>query len=144
RTDGRPERLEVGLARPADRPEAIRPLLALGLGGLGAGFGIERLQLEAVETDPVGQPLPPGRRAEAAGVADPLGRHGARPGTEAAIRLHPADSNIPEKTASEMAAAFSPPAAGWPPPATPRPILLFPPEPLAPEDEDTPPAAFLW
>ena len=54
RTDGRAERREVGLARPACRPEAIRPLLALRLGEIDAGFGIERLRLEAVAVEPLG------------------------------------------------------------------------------------------
>ena len=54
-------------------------------------------------------------------MADLLGRIGARLGLEALIRLHPADSHIPEKSATEMAAAFSAPAADWPPPAAPRP-----------------------
>ena len=143
--DGRTERREVGLARPADRPEAIRPLLALRLEGIEAGFGIERIRLEAVEAEP----LEPGRqakgkRAETEGFADLLGRLGARLGIEAVTRLHPADSHIPEKSALEMAAAFSAPAEGWPPPATPRPILIFPPEPITPEDDAVPPAAFVW
>ena len=47
RTDGKTALREVGLARPADRPEAIRPLLALKLGAIDAGFGIEVLRLEA-------------------------------------------------------------------------------------------------
>ena len=134
RTDGRAERREVGLARPACRPEAIRPLLALRLGEIDAGFGIERLRLEAVAVEP----LAAGKQAEARGFADLLGRLGARLGSEAMVRLHPADSHIPEKGASEMAAAFSAPAAHWPPPAAPRPILIFPPEPIAPEDAGIP------
>ena len=145
RTDGRAERREVGLARPADRPEAIRPLLALRLGEIDAGFGIERMRLEAVEVEPLAR----GRRAAADGrgseaFADLLGRLGARLGIEAVIRLHPADSHIPEKSATEMAAAFSAPAAHWPPPAAPRPILIFPPEPITPQDDAVPPAAFVW
>ena len=44
-------------------------------------------------------------------LADLLGRLGARLGLEALIRLHPADSHIPEKAATEMAAAFAAPAA---------------------------------
>jgi protein ImuB len=140
RTDGRAERREVGLARPADRPEAIRPLLALRLGEIDAGFGIERMRLEATEAEP----LAPGRQSEAEAFADLLGRLGARLGVEAVIRLHPADSHIPEKSATAMAAAFSAPAAHWPPPAAPRPILIFPPEPIAPEDDAVPPAAFVW
>ena len=54
RTDGRPELREVGLARPAARPEAIRPLLALKLGAVDAGFGIEVLRLEATLTEALG------------------------------------------------------------------------------------------
>ena len=53
RTDGRPEIREVGLARPADRPEAIRPLLALKLGEIDAGFGIEVMRLEAPAVEPL-------------------------------------------------------------------------------------------
>ncbi|HET9069420.1 MAG TPA: DNA polymerase Y family protein, partial [Amaricoccus sp.] len=74
RTDGRAERREVGLARPATRPEAIRRLLALGLGEIDAGFGIERLRLEAVEVEPVETGKPLGRREkrrqESQGFAD--------------------------------------------------------------------------
>jgi protein ImuB len=146
RTDGRAERREVGLARPACRPEAIRPLLALRLGEIDAGFGIERLRLEAVSVEALAAGGSRGARegAEADGFADLLGRLGARLGSEAVIRLHPADSHIPEKGATEMAAAFSEPAAHWPPPAAPRPILIFPPEPVTPEDAAVPPAAFVW
>ena len=133
----------MGLARPACRPEAIRPLLALRLGEIDAGFGIERLRLEAVAVEPAAQRAPAGGGARQ-GFADLLGRLGARLGCEAVVRLHPADSHIPEKGASEMAAAFSAPAAHWPPPAAPRPILIFPPEPIAPEDAGVPPAAFVW
>lgn len=153
RTDGRSELREVGLARPADRPEAIRALLALRLGEIDAGFGIETMRLEIRETEPVAAGRHRGRLAmtaepSAAGdtdaLADLLGRLGARLGLETLVRLHPADSHIPEKAATEMAAAFTAPAGGWPAPAAPRPILLFPPEPLTPADAETPPAAFVW
>ncbi len=140
RTDGRPERREVGLARLADRPEAIRPLLALRLGEIDAGFGIERMRIEAMEVEP----LAARKQSEAEGFADLIGRLGARLGIEAVIRLHPADSHIPEKSATEMAAAFSAAATHWPRPPAPRPILLFPPEPVVPEDAGMPPAAFVW
>jgi protein ImuB len=153
RTDGSPELREVGLARPADRPEAIRPLLALKLGEVDAGFGIEALRLEASAVEPLSPRQHRGQMAAAAaarqgaeadGIADLLSRLGARLGLEALIRLHPADSHIPEKGATEMAAAFSAPAAGWPAPVAPRPVLIFPPEPIVPGDAETPPAAFVW
>jgi protein ImuB len=153
RSDGRAIVREVGLARPADRPEAIRPLLALALGEIDAGFGIEVLRLEAAAVEPLGLRQHRGQLAVTAaarregtgeGLADLIGRIGARLGLEALVRLHPADSHIPEKAATELAAAFSAPAAGWPPPAAPRPALLFPPEPLTPQAAGTPPAAFVW
>ena len=81
---------------------------------------------------------------EAEGMADLLSRLGARLGLDALTRLHPADSHIPEKTATVMAAAFADPAPDWPPPAAPRPILLFAPEPVAPRDAATPPESFVW
>jgi protein ImuB len=148
RTDGGAEHREVGLARPADRPEAVRPLLALRLGEIDAGFGIDALRLEAVAVEPLAARQSRGRLGEIAadpdGLADLLGRLGARLGLEALTRLHPAESHIPEKSAIETAAAFSEPATGWPPPPVPRPILIFPPEPLTPRDAGTPPGTFVW
>ena len=147
RTDGTALVREAGLARPADRPERIRPLLALQLDAVDAGFGIETMRIEATAIEPVAP-----RQACAAvarpagddedGLADLLGRIGIR--LEAPVRLHPADSHIPEKAATEMAAAFSEPARGWPAPPGPRPILLFPPEPVADGAGAPPPRRFVW
>lgn len=165
RTDGRTEIREAGLARPTDRAETIRRVLALRLDGIDAGFGIETLRLDAPETEPVaagqhrGQlavtretlspdvgpdTAPDTAIAETDALRDLLGRLGARLGLETLVRLHPAESHIPEKAATEMAAAFTSPARGWPGPPAPRPILLFPPEFLAPADAAAPPAAFTW
>jgi protein ImuB len=146
RTDGRAERREVGLARAADRAEAIRPLLALKLGGIDAGFGIEVMRLAALAVEPVGprQHRGPLAGEEPEALADLIGRLGARLGLEALTRLHPAESHIPEKGDTVMGAGFSQPAPAWPPPAAPRPVLLFPPEPIAPQDDAMPPRAFVW
>jgi len=157
RTDGTALVREVGLARPADRPEAIRPLLALQLDAIDAGFGIETMRLEATAVEPVSprqhRSQLGGQLAVAAavrrpedddGLADLIGRIGARLGLEALTRLHPADSHIPEKGATEMAAAFTEPARDWPPPAAPRPIVVFPPEPLGPAEGGPPPRHFVW
>jgi protein ImuB len=43
-----------------------------------------------------------------------------------------------------MAAGYSEPARDWPVPAAPRPILLFPPEPVTPKDGEAPPRDFVW
>jgi protein ImuB len=157
RTDGTAEAREVGLARSADQPAAIRPLLALRLDGIDAGFGIEVLRLEASAVETVSPRQHRGQLAAAAaaagrqaaggdadGLADLIGRIGARLGLDALIRLHPADSHIPEKAATEMAAAFATPARDWPPPAALRPVVVFPPEPLAPAGDATPPKGFVW
>ena len=152
RSDGTSESREARLARPSARPETARALLALRLAGLDAGFGIEVLRLAAAEVESVsprqhrGQLDASVRAApeDADGVADLIGRLGARLGLEALTRLHPADSHIPEKSATVMAAGFSHPARDWPARGAARPIVIFPPEPIAPRDAEAPPAGFVW
>ncbi|HPG21924.1 MAG TPA: DNA polymerase Y family protein [Amaricoccus sp.] len=156
RVDGGAETRELGLARPADAPEAIRPLLALKLGDIDAGFGIEVLRLEAVAVEPLSPRQHRGQLAASAaaaaarqggdpeGMAELLGRIGARLGLDSLTRLHPAESHLPEKGATVMAAAYSAPARDWPAPAAPRPIVIFPPEPVTPRDGEAPPRDFVW
>jgi protein ImuB len=142
RVDGGRAEAEAGFARPVDTGAAIMAVLGLRLGGLDAGFGFEVLRLEAVAVEP--HAVAPARGAEAEGVADLLGRLGGRIGLDALVRLHPADSHLPEKGATEMAAGFSPPAAEWPRRFVPRPLELLEPEPVTPEDAGRPPRAFRW
>lgn len=156
RTDGRVELAEVGLARATDSPDRIRPLLALKLPSIEAGFGIDQLRLEAVETEPLNPVQHRGhldadaaaqaRQADDGALADLIGKLGARLGVEGVTRLHPGESHIPEKTAVVMSAAWSDPhPAPWPDPRAPRPLLIFRPELVAaPEDDPTPPARFRW
>ncbi|MFO7854405.1 MAG: DNA polymerase Y family protein [Paracoccaceae bacterium] len=151
RSDHATEVVEVGLARPAAAPDRMRPLFALKIGEIDAGFGIDRLRLEAVETEPVTPRDPAGHLDAARGPApeaavdDLVGRLGARIGLEAITRRHPADSHIPEKTATVLAAAWSAPhRADWPVPPAPRPLLLWRPEPVAAPDDPVPPARFRW
>ena len=141
RTDGRREVREVGLARPADRPEAIRPLLALQLGEIDAGFGIEVMRLEATggrAAEPAPAPRPARRRGAAAGrpATRPRPRRPPRPARRPA-RARGADPPASRPTATSRRRArprWRPPSPRrprrWPPPAAPRPILIFPPEPL--------------
>lgn len=151
RADGRVEVAEVGLARASDREDRIRPLLWMKLGDLDAGFGIDMLRLEAVETEalaPVQHRSPvgvAGVAAQGAGLDDLLGKLGVRLGAEAVTRFHPGESHVPEKGAQVLAAAWSEPFAGpWPKRGL-RPLRLFRPEPVgAPEDDPTPPARFRW
>jgi protein ImuB len=147
--------IELGLARPAAAPERIRPLLMLKLGDIEAGFGIDAVRLEAVVTEPVHPRQHQGhaetaaraigRAGQQAALDDLIGRLGARIGLEAIIRLHPADSHIPEKSFSRLAAAWSEPApAPWPPGPAPRPLLLWRPEPVTAGEGPAPPARFRW
>ena len=158
RVDGSVAVTEVGLARASDMVDRIRPLLLSKLDRLEAGFGIDCLRLEAVLTEPLSAVQHRGHLDAAAEVAarasqdtaldDLVGKLGTRLGQEAVIRLHPAESNIPEKTSVTFAAAWSAPAPSpWPEPRAPRPIVIFRPEPLTapPSDQPrTPPGTFRW
>ncbi len=154
RVDGDCQVIEVGLARPADRPDHLRPLFELKMGGIDAGFGIDRLRLSAPLTEPLHATGHKGGwavsaeaevpRGTAQEMADLIARIGARVGLEAITRAHPADSHIPEKTAAILAAAWSEPATDWPEAPRPRPLTLCRPEPVhAPDGPDVPPA-FAW
>lgn len=158
RADGGVASVEVGLARASDSPDRIRPLLHLKLDQIDAGFGIDCLRLEAIATEAVsalqhrGQievtaEALAGRPAAslAQGLEDLIGRLGARLGTEAVLRLHPADSHVPAKSAKLLMAAWSQPHDGpWPEAPGPRPLVMFRPEPIeAPETPDLP-ARFRW
>ncbi|MEM6498386.1 MAG: DNA polymerase Y family protein, partial [Pseudomonadota bacterium] len=59
-------------------------------------------------------------------------------------RRHPVSSHIPEKTAQVLAAAWSEPASTWVCPPTPRPLLIWRPEPVTAPDHPQPSAQFRW
>lgn len=157
RSDGGVLQREIGLARPTLEPDAIRPILALSLGEIDAGFGLDALRLEALATELMAMEAPrpfPTHHAVPHGepdcgdqpgdlLGDLLGRLGARLGLDALSRLCPAESHVPEKATTEMPAAFVPPAPAWLPSGRTRPAMLFTPEPvLSPGDapDELPPA----
>ncbi|MEM9429756.1 MAG: DNA polymerase Y family protein [Pseudomonadota bacterium] len=149
RTDHATAEIELGLARPTQAPERIHPLLALRLPEIDPGFGIDRLRLHAHVTEPLSAHQHSGHAdAGAAGegteMAGLLDRLGARLGVDALHRLHPADSHIPERAATVMAAAFSAPAEAWPMRSGARPLRVFAPERITPIAATAPPAAFRW
>jgi protein ImuB len=154
RSDHTMQSVEVGLARPSAQPDRIRPLLMLKLGEIDAGFGIDCVRIEAVQTEPVHARQHKGHldAAEAVqarlsantAVDDLIGKLGARVGLEAITRMHPAESHIPEKTSKILAAAWSEPATDWPTPPAPRPLLLWRPELVAAEDAPDVPLEFRW
>ncbi len=146
--------IEVGLARPSANPDRIRPLLALKVGDIDAGFGIDRIRIVAPVTEPVHAHQHRGHLEAArdgahrikggAPLDDLVGKLGARVGLDAITRLHPADSHIPEKTALVLGAAWSEPAQGWPDPPGPRPVLLWRPEMVTAPDVPALPERFRW
>ncbi|WP_369022880.1 Y-family DNA polymerase [Rhodovulum iodosum] len=154
RADRGVERVEVGLARPADTPDPIRPLLAMKLGEIDPGPGIDRLRVEAMQTEPLHPRQHAGHAAAAesaaarqagdSGLDDLIGRLGARVGMDAILRLYPAESHVPEKGYQVLAAAWSAPCEHWPDRHLHRPLLLCPPEPVAAPDRPAPPTAFRW
>lgn len=155
RADGTMQAESVGLARAASEPDRMRPLLRMKLAEIDAGFGIDMVRLIATVTEPV-HPRQHRGHLEAAGAAraavagdtaldDLMGRLGARVGLEAITRRAPASSHIPEKSAQVLAAAFSEPAANWPAPPVPRPLILHAPEPMMATHEDPAvPSSFRW
>ena len=149
---------DVGLARASSDPKRIHSLLALKIAKIDAGFGIDMLRLEATQTEPLQphqqrQPLhSPSAPAAVAtttvtqtvDIEDLIGRIGARIGLDHITHRHPGDSHIPEKSALTLAAAWSEPARKWPACAAPRPLILWPPEPVIAPDTSTPPTQFRW
>ncbi|MFD1483163.1 Y-family DNA polymerase [Paracoccus nototheniae] len=149
--------VEIGLARPLRDPARIAPLFTPKLADLDAGFGIETMRLQA----PVTEPLAPeqitshGGSDLRDGMADLISRLGNRIGFDSVQRLHPAPSLTPERsfrltpaigapeTGAKKAGAPEPDAAPGPGHPPPRPIALFPPEPVT-AATGHPPTRFRW
>jgi len=154
RSDGTMQWMNVTLAKPSDDADRIRPLLRMKVEDLDAGYGIDMLRLEAVMHEPIHLRTKVGHleagaavkaRLEAkTGLDDLIGRLGARLGMEAITRVHPADSHIPEKTATPVAAAWSDPVAEWPKRGRRRPLRMWRPEPVMVPDAPRLPPTFRW
>ena len=144
RVDHDTQQVELTLARPLRDPQRILPLFERGVGAAEAGFGIDQLRLQAVqvEAQPVRQisHVSPGAQDR---MDDLVTRIGARIGLENVQRLLPADSHIPERSFLVAAAAWSEPGQGSWSRARPRPIRLFPPEPVGGQGR-RPPRTFRW
>ncbi|WP_415012178.1 Y-family DNA polymerase [Amaricoccus sp.] len=150
RVDGATVAVTVGLARPVRDPARIAPLFRPGIEGVDAGFGLDRLRLVATRTEPLApvQIAAGGARdgtPQAEALADLVSRLGNRLGFARITTVAPAESHAPEKSFLVLPAAFAPeaPTAPWPP-GRPRPLLLFPPEPVEADPAPAPPAAFRW
>ncbi|MFV0475952.1 MAG: Y-family DNA polymerase [Pikeienuella sp.] len=143
RIDGGDGQVELRLAAPMREPARILPLFERGIAEIDAGFGIDRMRLEAVRVEPL-----PAAQTGAFGASqgrrldDLVTRIGARIGLENIRRFLPAESHIPERAFLITPAAWSRAEGGWPR-VRPRPLRLFPPEKLA-ATGPRPPARFRW
>lgn len=143
RVDQAAQTVELRLAGPLRDAARILPLFERGVGEVDAGFGIDQIRLEAVQVEP----LPVHQVSHVStGKADQLDdlitRIGTRIGLENVQRFLPADSHIPERSFLIAAAAYSEPGGPWVAPR-PRPVRLFPPEPIA-GTGTRPPLQFRW
>lgn len=149
RVDAAEQVVELRLAAPLREAARIAPLFRRGIEAVEAGFGIDQLRLAATEIEA----LPATQLAtRTAGTAPPEGalddlitRLGTRIGLENIRRALPAESHIPERSFLVAPAALARPAprTGWAVPR-PRPLTLFPPEPVAAPARPAPPRQFRW
>lgn len=151
RVDQDARHVELRLARAMRDPARILPLFERGLSEIDAGFGIDQMRLVASQVEPlpaeqvtqVASGAPQGGAAATSGQLDDLiTRIGTRIGLDNILRFLPADSHIPERSFSMAPAAWSQAESGWANPL-PRPLVLFPPEPLDVRGHQ-PPVQFRW
>lgn len=147
RCDGGGDRADLALARPMDDPARLASLFIPRLETLKLGFGVDVLRLEARAVEP----LRPEQReafdaagAQAAALEDLISRIGARIGPDQTTRFTPRESHLPELAFARQPAISGGAAPAFSPEGPPRPLTLFPPEPLRPEGAGAPPEAFHW
>ncbi|MCF6304426.1 MAG: DNA polymerase Y family protein [Rhodobacteraceae bacterium] len=136
--------IEVRFARPMRDPPRIAALFARGLEKIDSGYGIDQIRLEAVEVEKL--PLRQITHHKAKNddhLADLITRLGNRVGLENILRHHPADSHIPEKSFMAVPAAYTEPAPGGWFISAPRPLIIFPAEPIRATGPQ-PPKYFIW
>lgn len=143
RVDQGHQQVELRLARPLRDPTRILPLFERGLAEIDAGFGIDLLRLEATQVESLpAQQISHVSDGGKDKLDDLVSRLGIRIGLENILRFLPADSHIPERSFIMAPMAYSDPAEGWSR-QRPRPIYLFPPEPIAARGS-RPPKRFRW
>lgn len=147
RVDHSARQIELRLASPLRDPARIMPLFHRGIADVDAGFGIDGMRLRAVQVEP----LPPeqlggelvGQKVQEDGaLSDLITRLGSRIGIENIRRLLPADSHIPERSFLIAPSAFSERGEACAAPQ-PRPLTIFPPEPVQARGP-RPPVRFQW
>ncbi|MGV0909047.1 Y-family DNA polymerase [Martelella sp. FOR1707] len=144
RVDQTRQTVTLRLARPMrDAPRILR-LFERPVGEIDAGFGIERIRLEArgVEGLPAEQ-IGEGGLVEGEALDDLVTRLGARIGLDNIVRFQPVASHIPERGFTENPAAYGRVDAEWRM-DQPRPLRMFPPEPVTSDAARRPPSRFSW
>lgn len=143
RVDRDSQQIELRLASAMRDPVRILPLFERGVAAVDAGFGIDVMRLEAVGVEPLPvQQITSVSQDQPDQLNDLITRIGTRIGLENIQRFLPADSHIPERSFTIAPAAFSDPDKGWVC-LRPRPLRLFPPEPLTAKGA-APPKRFRW
>ena len=135
RVDHTREAIEIGVSRPTRSISALRALLTAPVDTLDAGFGIERIEVIAVQVDRLDedqQAFNGNNQGSSEGlVAALIDTLSNRFGFEQVLRFAPAESHLPERSHAIMPATFAETVTPWHPPATLRPVrLLRQPEPL--------------
>lgn len=143
RVDQQARNVELRLARPMRDPALILSLFARNIGKVDAGFGIDHMRLEATQVESLRpEQVSHSHSDREVGLDDLITRIGTRVGLENIQRFLPADSHIPERSfmivpaTSARAESFS---AG----SRPRPLIMFPPEPIS-ASGPRPPQQFRW
>lgn len=143
RVDQADQQVELRLARPLRDVHRILPLFERGVGKVDAGFGIDQLRLEATQIEALpAQQISHTHTNGQDALDDLITKIGNRIGLDNVQRFLPADSHIPERSYIIASAAYSEPTGTW---ATlrPRPLRLFPIEPIAGVGS-RPPKQFHW
>ncbi len=150
RVDNTRHTFTIATARPSRSPRALFRLVRDRLDGLDAGFGIERVFVEAERCEPL-----PAEQAEALGAQDfndgelvaseLVDRLVNRFGHERVLCFVSAESHLPERAYAIFSAAAPHPASAWIAPPIARPArLLSRPEPVAERDDAGPPSTIDW
>ena len=143
RVDQDSQTVELRLARPLRDPHRILPLFDRGVKEIEAGFGIDQMRLEATRVEPLPvrqiSHVTSGHKGQ---LDDLITRIGTRIGLENIQRFLPADSHIPDRSFLIVPAAWSEPEGSWAA-LRPRPLRLFPPEPIGGTGAQ-PPGRFRW
>ena len=138
--------ITLRLAAAMRDPGRILPLFARDVDRVDAGFGIDRLRLEVTLAEPLSMRQAGGSdTGDGARLAELVTRIGTRIGLDNILRYRPVDSHLPERSFALVPAADGHPegVAEWQP-GRPRPLRIFPPEPVTICGDTNPPGCFRW